>query len=176
MWRIGWAVVLAACSVGSDAGGRDAGGGRGGALDAASDAPGPMWIDAMPGAGSGSNDCRPPATGYGDGRHNTGRNCMDACHEHGFTLAGTVYTSPTNNTGYAGATITVKDANDVTYEIVVQANGNFWTSQPIAFPAVVMASSCPYEAKMNGPITNGACNTAACHAQQDGAAGQIHLP
>ena len=58
----------------------------------------------------------------------------------------------------------------------VNANGNFYTSQAISFPAVVMASACPQGAKMTAQVANGACNTTACHAQNGGAAGQIHLP
>nr|MBA3465409.1 hypothetical protein [Deltaproteobacteria bacterium] len=134
-----------------------------------------MWADAPPGQGPAA-DCRQPVTGYGTGHHNTGRNCMDSCHNHGFTLAGTLYTGVLNNTGYAGATITIKDSANRTIDLVVQANGNFYTAQAITFPAVVMASACPQGTKMIGQITNGACNTAACHAQVGGAAGQIHLP
>ena len=101
---------------------------------------------------------------------------MDSCHNHGFTLAGTLYTGVLNNTGFAGATITIKDSASRTIDLVVQANGNFYTSQAISFPAVVMASACPQGVKMTGQVANGACNTTACHAQVGGAAGQIHLP
>ena len=168
-------LVLAACSVGDSGGG--GGGGSGGGSDAQIDSPGggPMWVDAPPGQGPAA-DCRPPVTQYDTGHHNTGRNCLDSCHNHGFTLAGTLYTGPLNNTGYAGATITVKDSANRTLDIVVHANGNFYTSQAISFPAVVMASACPQGVKMNAQINSGACNTAACHAQNGGAAGQIHLP
>ena len=44
------------------------------------------------------------------GHHNTGKNCFDNCHNHGFTLAGTLYTNATGNTGFAGASITVTDS------------------------------------------------------------------
>ena len=170
-----WALcaLLAACSVGP---GSDPGSGPG--SDAATidgQGGGPMWIDAANG-GSNTSDCKPPVAGYGDGHHNTGRDCFDSCHNHGFTLAGTVYTSPTNNTGYAGATITIKDSQNRTLDVVVQADGNFYTSAPIAFPVIVMASSCPYSAKMTATVANGRCNQAACHAQTNGPAGQIHIP
>ena len=59
-----------------------------------------MWVDAPPGQGPAA-DCRPPVTQYDTGHHNTGRNCLDSCHNHGFTLAGTLYTGALNNTGYA---------------------------------------------------------------------------
>lgn len=172
--------AAAACSSGiiGGPGGGGSGSNGGGAVDAASDAHGPVWIDASSsGSGSGSSsDCRPPVTAYGDGHHNTGRNCMDSCHNHGFTLAGTLYTTATNNTGFPGATITVQDANNQTIDVVVQANGNFYTSQAIAYPALVRASSCPYSTHMTATIANGACNSQACHQQSGGAQGQIHLP
>jgi hypothetical protein len=168
-------LLVAACSVG-DGGGGGGGGSGGGGGDASTDGSGgPVWVDAAPGQG-GMTECKDPVTGYGDGHHNTGRNCMDGCHNHGFTIAGTLYTNPTNNSGYAGATITLKDSANRTIDVVVQADGNFYTSQAVSFPAIVMASSCPYGVKMTASVANGACNTAACHAQQNGAAGQIHLP
>lgn len=167
-------LALAACNVG-DAGGGGGGGGNGDGGPSDGRGSGPVWVDAPPGQGPAA-DCRQPVTGYGTGEHNTGRNCMDGCHNHGFTLAGTLYTGALNNTGYAGATITVKDSANRTIDVVVQANGNFYTSQAISFPAIVMASACPQGTKMNAQIGSGACNTAACHAQVGGAAGQIHLP
>lgn len=136
---------------------------------------GPVWVDAAPGQGPAA-DCRQPSTNYTTGEHNTGRSCMDSCHNHGFTLAGTLYTSPTNNTGYAGATITIEDSANRTVDLVVNANGNFYTSQALSFPVIVMASECPNASKMTAQVTSGACNTSNCHAQVGGAAGQIHLP
>lgn len=169
-------VVLAACSAEPIDGGGGGGSGSDAGLDARTDGGGgPVWVDAAIGDG-GNNDCEPRVTTYGGGHHNTGQDCLQSCHNHGFTLAGTLYTSPTNNTGFAGATITIRDSNNVTHDVVVQANGNFYTSAAIAFPAVVMASACPYSAKMTATVANGRCNTAACHAQANGAAGQIHLP
>lgn len=165
---------LGACSVD---GGAPPGGGPGSDAAGPIDAPGggPHWIDAASG-GSNTSDCKAPVTGYGDGRHNTGRDCFDSCHAHGFTLAGTLYTSATNNTGFAGATITIRDSQNQTLDVVVQANGNFYTKAPIAFPVVVMASACPYSVKMTASAANGRCNSTACHAQSGGPAGQIHLP
>lgn len=136
----------------------------------------PMWVDAAPGGSGGSNDCRNTVSGVDTGYHNTGRSCFQSCHNHGFTLAGTVYTGTNNNTGYTGATITIRDSASRTIDLVVQANGNFYTSAAIAFPALVMASACPYATKMTAEVANGDCNSAGCHAQQGGPAGQIHLP
>lgn len=173
-------IALIACIAGCSVGGQSPGDDPKPAGDATiSDGPVdafPMWIDAAPGGSGGSNDCRNTVSGVDTGYHNTGRSCFQSCHNHGFTLAGTVYRSAINNTGYKGATITIRDSASRTLDVVVQTNGNFYTSEPIAFPALVMASACPDTTKMTAEVANGDCNSAGCHAQQGGPAGQIHLP
>lgn len=110
----------------------------------------------------------------GNGHHNPGQDCLNGCHDHGFTLAGTLY-----NTGgtavLAGASITVTDANNATFDMVSQSNGNFYTSRSVAFPIKVYASECPTSTPMNATIasTDGGCNKNGCHAT--GAQGHIHL-
>ena len=141
------------------------------AIDANIDAPKLMWVDAAPGTGNGV-PCRNAATPPGDGHHNTGRSCFQACHNHGFTLAGTLYTNATGNTGFSGANITLTDNNNQTINIVTQANGNFWTMQPIAFPVLVVASACPSAVRMTLASANGNCNS--CHV--GGTNDQMHLP
>ena len=140
-------------------------------IDAAIDAPKLMWIDAAPGMG---NDvpCMPAATPPGNGQHNTGQNCLQNCHNHGFTLAGTLYTNATGNTGFSGANITITDANNNTINLVTHQNGNFYTSAQIAFPVLVIASQCPSAVRMTLAAANGACNT--CH--RGGTNDQMHLP
>jgi hypothetical protein len=165
-------LVLVAACVGEVGGGGSGGSGSGsGAVDAAVDAPKLMWIDAASGSGN-MLPCKNPATPPGDGRHNPGKSCFQSCHNHGFSLAGTLYTNATGNSAFPGATITVIDNNNNTIEIVTQLNGNFWTSQPIAFPALVMASFCPSAVKMNTSVANGNCNQ--CHV--GGTNNQMHLP
>lgn len=145
------------------------------------DAPGGPTIDAPlgsgSGSGSGSNGCINQVTAnLTDGHHNPGVNCMNGCHNHGFTIAGTIYTSANSNTAVTGATVTVTDANGQTLHIVSQLNGNFYTTTPVAYPLTVNASSCPNISKMSAQVaTNGgACMQGGCHAT--GAQGQIHLP
>jgi hypothetical protein len=108
------------------------------------------------------------------GRHNPGKCCFDSCHNHGFTLAGTLYTNATGNTGFAGATISIVDAQNKALDIVVNSNGNFYTSTPLSFPVLVLASACPSAVKMEGSTPNGQCNAAGCHV--GGTALQMHLP
>lgn len=133
-----------------------------------------QWIDAA--SGSASNlPCENLVSPAPDlGRHNTGKSCFDSCHNgnHGFTLAGTLYTNATGNTGFAGATLSFIDANDQMFDIVVNANGNFYTNRAIAFPVLVIASACPSAVKMEAAAATGNCNS--CHV--GGTSSQMHLP
>lgn len=118
--------------------------------------------------------CRNRVTaGLGDGHHNPGQDCQNGCHNHGFTLSGTIYSA---GAALSGATITVKDDTNNTFDIVSQANGNFYTINAVVFPITVVASSCPDVAPMASKITagNGGCNKSGCHVA--GAQGRIHLP
>ncbi len=141
------------------------------------------------GSGSGSNQmdagvtldapafaCRNKVTTYGSGHHNAGQNCMSSCHDHGFSLAGTLYSAVNGTTPQAGATITAIDANGATIDLVAQQNGNFYTTQAVAFPVSVTASECPTIAPMTSKVTSadGGCNKSGCHVA--GAVGVIHLP
>lgn len=148
----------------------------GGPVDASirRDASGPVWVDAAPGT---PRDCLPPALVPDDGQHNPGKDCQSGCHNHGFTVSGTVYTGAANNTAYAGATVRIIDANNRQYDAVTSANGNFHLYDQIAYPAIVKVSSCPNDTAMVAPLRNandGRCNMGGCHAQTGGA--QIHLP
>lgn len=140
--------------------------------DARTDARGLQWVDAA----SGSNNNLPcentvfPAPQLG--HHNTGKSCLQSCHNHGFTLAGTLYTNATGNTGFGGATITIQDSANRTIDLVVSSNGNFYTSQPITFPVLVVASACPSAVRMQANAANGNCN--GCHV--GGTNSQMHLP
>jgi len=119
--------------------------------------------------------CRNKITTVGDGHHNPGQDCQGPCHNHGFTLSGTVFTTPASQTPIVGASITVTDASSATFDIVSQANGNFYTSRAVAYPVHVVASSCPDIAMMSGTVAaNTGCNNASCHII--GQQGHIHLP
>ncbi len=115
--------------------------------------------------------CAPANIIHGDGHHNPGQDCMGSCHDHGFSLAGTLYladnVTPANN-----ATISIVDANGGKQDIIVSTNGNFFSYLPAAFPIHVESSLCPSTQFMVSTATTGGCNTAACHG---GAQGVAHL-
>jgi hypothetical protein len=112
----------------------------------------------------------------GSGHHNAGQDCMQGCHNHGFTMSGTLFAAANSTTPVVGASITVKDAQGMTFDMVTQQNGNFYTSNAVTFPVTVIASSCPDVHAMSGSIAagNGGCNKTGCHAA--GAQGKIYLP
>jgi hypothetical protein len=167
-------LLLVACT----GGGVDGGGPGGAGSDTPIDAPGsggpPMWADAATGSG-GDVNCKQPATPPDSGHHNAGMDCEQGCHNHGFTISGTVYTGATNNTAYAGATVTIVDAQNRTIDIVTRANGNFYTSQAVSFPIKIHTSSCPYGVDMAATAASGRCNMSGCHAAAV-LGKQIHLP
>ena len=104
---------------------------------------------------------------------------MNACHNHGFTLAGTVYASASGGSYVSGASITVKDAAGHMFDIVSQADGNFYTSNPVQFPVTVYASECQIQqagVPMTATVTSGnaGCIQGGCHTPS--AQGYIHLP
>jgi hypothetical protein len=128
-----------------------------------------------PDAATAAN-CKMKVTSVGSGHHNPGQDCQQGCHNHGFTLSGTLYASATSTTPVVGASITVKDAQGKTFDMVSQNDGNFYTSTAVTFPVTVSASLCPDTHAMAGSITagNGGCNKSGCHAS--GAQGKIYLP
>lgn len=175
MYRLALAAALgvAACTAGDipPSGPSDAAVVTGG--DARADARMLQWVDATPGTPS-NLPCENPTTPPGNGQHNPGKSCFQSCHNHGFTLAGTLYTNATGNTAFAGATITIIDANNVTRKYVTHQNGNFYTSDPIAFPVLTLASACPSAVKMEAQAPNGNCNVNGCHPGASSL--QMHLP
>ena len=122
--------------------------------------------------------CRNKITsGLDNGHHNPGQDCLNGCHNHGFYLAGTLYSAASGGVAVAGASITFIDANGVTGDMHTGTNGNFWWSLPVAFPVRIIASSCPDIRSMTGMVTtaDAGCNKSGCHAGSGGA-GRIHLP
>lgn len=146
---------------GGGGGGPDAGGGSGG-LDAGTDAAGFA--------------CRDKVASVGSGNHHPGEDCQGSCHNHGFSLGGTLFAAPNSSLPLVGATITVIDATGRTLDVVSQRNGNFYTSQRLMFPLTVTASMCPSVASMVTKVTAtmDGCNQGGCHVA--GAQGVIHLP
>jgi hypothetical protein len=167
------ASLLPACTIGDvpppSGPGDAAGSGSGSGLI---DAGALQWVDAPPGSGN-NLPCKNTVSPAPDlGRHNPGKSCFQSCHNHGFTLAGTLYTNATGNSGFAGATMSFIDASNTPFDIVVNANGNFYTNRAINFPVLIIASACPSAVKMQGSAPNGNCN--ACHV--GGTNKQMHLP
>jgi hypothetical protein len=119
---------------------------------------------------------RVPAGNLSSGHHNAGQNCLQGCHNHGFTLAGTLYNAATGGTAVKGGTVTVIAANGETFDMTSQANGNFYTSRTFEFPVTVIANLCPDVKPMTTKVTvaNAGCNKTGCHT----AAGQgrVHVP
>jgi hypothetical protein len=145
------------------AGGGGGGGGGGG-------------LDAGAGTDAAGFACRNKVASVGSGHHNAGQDCQGSCHNHGFTLAGTVFTAAGSTTAVSGASITVTDSAGKSFDVVSQADGNFYTSQTIKFPVTVTASECPSVAPMVTQITAAmaGCNQSGCHVS--GSQGRIHLP
>ena len=156
--------MLAGCMVGST-------GGPGGPPDDNTSPDGGDAVDGATATGDGATfACRNKITAVGDGHHNPGQDCMGACHNHGFTLAGTIYSGGAT---LSGASITIKDATNNTFDMVSQANGNFYTINALVYPITIVASLCPNVATMSAPMTvKAGCNS--CHG--GGAQPRIHLP
>jgi hypothetical protein len=111
----------------------------------------------------------------GDGHHNPGQDCMNNCHNHGFTFAGTLYNSTGGTSPVVGAHIVVTDANNQKIDIYSQQNGNFYTSAAVTFPLTVLATSCPDIQHMTAQVVAGGGGCNSCHlAGGDG--GIMHLP
>jgi hypothetical protein len=116
--------------------------------------------------------CVNATTNYGSGQHNAGMDCT-MCHTPSgsgppFTVAGTMYTTSAGTTPAAGAAITVIDKSGAKTNLVVQANGNFYTNTSFTFPLTVYASSCPTVDKMPSTVSaetgsQVGCSESGCH-------------
>lgn len=165
--------------------------GRASGLPGGPDAPGPSGADApagprdgrMPASDSMAIDapitadaaaaCKPANIIHGDGHHNPGQDCMNSCHFHGFSVAGTLYLAD-GTTPAVNATVTVVDANHNSQDLIVGNNGNFFSYLPVAFPITVTASLCPSTKMMVAQPAAGGCNATGCH-EAGGAQGGAHL-
>ena len=117
----------------------------------------------------GSNESKTSTYGSTES-HNTGQNCMN-CHQEGeggegwFTVAGTVYDSTKTNP-FKNATITlVANRNGTAFQYTIEgdANGNFYTTDPIDFSEGLFTSvqGAGIVHEMSSKIFNGQCNS--CH-------------
>jgi hypothetical protein len=136
-------------------------------------------VDGGAATADGGFRCKNQVTsGNTNGHHNAGMDCMDSCHDHGFTLAGTLYTSAAGTAIVSGATLSAIDALGNEFDMVSQTDGNFYTSFAMTFPVTIYASECPTIQMMTAPIAQMAdpgCNQAGCHAS-GATAGRVHLP
>ena len=142
----------------------------------------PQAADAAPMADASMTppdaaDCDNAVATYPSGHHNAGASCL-SCHNQSqggsgpFRLAGTLYSGATSTTPIAGATIRVTDANGVTTRLVTAANGNFWTTNTVAYPVQVAASKCPSTTPMVSAVTSSGASCNSCHSSSM----RIHLP
>jgi len=121
--------------------------------------------------------CLPAGAPIPNGNHNPGQACQ-SCHTPTaniprWTVAGTLFSSAAGGAAVSAATIVVVDNNGVELKLVTAANGNFYTTTPVAFPVTVKASKCPDEKAMTAKPGSGNCNS--CHTAGS-AQGRIHLP
>lgn len=122
--------------------------------------------------------CKDTSTDLPNGNHNPGLDCMGACHDHGFTAAGTVIISAENRMPAVGATVTMRDADLKLINMITASNGNFYTKEPFKLPMRVWVSSCPEVQLMpdyvdtieiNGTkIDKPSCNQGVCHNNEAG--------
>src|SRR5580765_7165535 len=67
--------------------------------------------------------CKPANILHGDGHHNPGMDCFSSCHNHGFSVAGTLYQAD-GTTPASDATVTIVDATGNSQDIIASSNGN----------------------------------------------------
>jgi hypothetical protein len=109
----------------------------------------------------------------GRGTHNAGKNCMGGCHNHGFTLAGTVTDGA--GSGVGGVEVRLVDANKKKISVYSGSNGNFYSSSSWVAPATVGVRNASAKNVMVTSLaaSNGGCN--GCHAT-GGTQSKIHIP
>jgi hypothetical protein len=139
----------------------------------------PAVTPGLPGPTSGDDEL--------GSNHRMGQDCM-ACHTTGvegaplFTIAGTLYDTPTGNNPVSGATIVVTDSTGMEIRMDTAVNGNFYYQGAIAGFAAsnpgnpigpTWATSCPQKQSMKAaPL--GSCNVAGCH-DAAGVQGRVFL-
>ncbi len=129
-------------------------------------------------AGDPAPTCDDAVTVTDNGHHNPGQPCMQ-CHKAGgtgpqFTLGGTLYDGLNSTTAIDGATLRIVNASGTEVALHSALNGNFYTTQALAFPLTVSGSKCPDIKPMYTPVSEASadCNAAGCHDSTF----RIHLP
>ena len=99
-----------------------------------------------------------------------GQDCMRAgCHLGQFTVAGTVFPSPTSpaSAGLANVRVVITDATRAVTELTSNAAGNFYTGKAMAWPLQVSVVRNGQTTEMSSPLSSaaeGACASSSCHS------------
>lgn len=139
---------------------------------------------SQPDGGTGGSGCvnaiSPPRTGHvhaAGGTSNAGQACLlSGCHlatslgvgalPHDFM--GTLYTGSDGTTTVPGATVEIMTGG-ATLTATTDADGNFYASGNLTFPATTLATSCPSLRSMVGQLQTGGGNCNNCHRTGAGA-------
>ena len=119
------------------------------------------------------------------GHHNAGQDCNQGCHNHGFTIAGTLFDSA--GAGIGGAEVRLVDSTGKVISVYTAtggSQGNFYSKTSFVGPAHIGVRNATGTQTMITAIqttaqapasTGGACN--ACHCSGGGCTiAAIHLP
>ena len=108
--------------------------------------------------------CADPATATEDGYHYPGMACL-GCHNGSlgpaFTVGGTLFADAAGAAPVSGVTVHLLGADGGETRMLAAMNGNFWTADPVVFPATAYVSSCPDVTPMPIETELGDCN--GCH-------------
>lgn len=108
----------------------------------------------------------------GSGHHNSGKNCMNGCHDHGFTFAGTLFK---NGQPLPSAEVRLVDKNGAAISVYSGTNGNFYSFVSFASPAEVGARDATSVVNMVAAVQGATVGCNGCHVG-GGTAPPIHLP
>ena len=96
-----------------------------------------------------------------------------------WSLAGTVYESANAEAeaGLEGAEVQVTDQDDVSFSLRTNLTGNFYTSEPLAFPLKrVCVERGGGQRCMQATVANGSCNTCHSNPPHNAAPGRLSAP
>jgi len=108
-----------------------------------------------------------------DANMTPGEDCLP-CHSD-FSIGGTVYPGPHADPteGIEGVTVSILDANQKTLTLISNAAGNFYSREPIAWPAEVSFTLGSRSAVMLS-APSGNCGSGSCHRPK--LQGYVYLP
>jgi hypothetical protein len=135
--------------------------------------PGNLYDGPVVGPDGGVILCQPLEADNGDGHHHSGEDCIvGGCHRGTgggpeFTVGGTLFDVSRGGAAVGGGTIAIVDGDGKRFTVVSATNGNFYLTQPVTFPLLLNASTCPNMNKMISLSNNGGCNQGGCHSSTD---------